>query len=239
MRIALGMPRVGDVPAEVVSSHMKCGIQIAEREDVDDVMVIDVLNVFPFDRARELVISRAFQVECDYLLFIDADIMLPLNTFNLLYDALIDKDAVATSGNYHRRGHPYTSVWSRLIETDDPDEEPLVLAVQATKGVHLIHTSGLGCCLIDLSWVKDNLEKPYFRMSYNDDGTTMWEDSYFFSMIHKEKGKVYGHADVRCGHLMERTVATEENWKNLIKTSIELKVDGYADTTNEDTDKDA
>ena len=218
MRIALGMPRVGDIPAEAMSSHMKCGIEIALRDDVEDIKVIDVHNVFPFDRARELVIERAFQAECEYLLFIDADVILPLNTFKLLFRALIDKKAVAVSGNYHRRGHPYTSVWSKIIGEDDPNpSEPIVLAVHASKGVHQIHTSGLGCCLIDLSWVKGNLEKPYFKMSYNKDGTNIWEDSYFFSRIYEKNGLVYGHADVRCSHLMGRGTVTEENWKERLR----------------------
>jgi len=229
------MPRVGDVPAETVSSHIKCGIQIARRDDVEDVMVVDVHNVFPFDRARVLVIERALQVECEYQLFIDADVILPLDTFDLLYEALIDKAAVAVSGNYHRRGHPYTSVWSKIIESDnksDKSEEPVILAVHATTGVHQIHTSGLGCCLINLLWVRDNLEKPYFKMGYKEDGTNIWEDSYFFTRIYEKGGLVYGHADVKCSHLTRRGTVTEDNWRELVQASTVEKVSLLEDDKN-------
>jgi len=224
MRIAIGMPRVGDVPAEVVSSHLKCGIQIAGRDDVEDVKLIDTLNVFPFDRVRELIVCKALLEECDYLLFIDADIILPLDTFDLLYKALVDKKAAAVSGDYHRRGHPYTSVWSFLKEAQNENDDSAVFAVNARRGIHQIHSSGLGCCLIDLEWVEGNLEKPYFRMGFGDDGEYKWEDSYFFSRIYQNGGTVYGQADVQCGHLMERAPVTQGNWQRLVQASTQTKV---------------
>jgi len=226
MILGIGMPRVGDVPSEAVSSHMKCAAQAGLHDDIEDIKILDCYNVFPYDRAREMVIKKAIEEKCDYLLFVDADIVLPLNTFSLLFEVLREKNAVAVSGEYHRRGHPYTSVWSKVIQdSNNSGKSKVTFTALAKKGVHLIHASGLGCCLIDLNWVKANIKPPFFKMGFTDQGEDVWEDAFFFSLLYKAGGKVYGHCGVQCSHLLSRLMVTSENWENLLRMSMKKGID--------------
>ncbi len=220
MIIALGMPMVGDVPAEIITSRMELSAMIASRSDVEELKVVACLDVFPFDRAREFLITQALKSQSCYLLFLDADIITPKEAFNDLFETMVDKKAQVVSGHYRRRGHPYTSVWAKMN-----DKAGLILQCDASEGVHEIDTSGLGCSLIDLKWCEDNLAHPWFKMGENLEGDYAWEDSYFHSQVLKAGGKVFGDARVRCIHLAGRLGVSDDNWQVLLQRSTQKQVD--------------
>ncbi len=222
MIIGIGMPMVGDVAAELLGPRMQLAMDIGKREDVDDVKFIACLNVFPFDLAREHLVNVAMKNGCDYLLFLDADIITPNGTFDKLYEALVAHDVQAVSAHYRRRGHPYTNVWSLLCV------EAMTIAqvdAPAGSGVHEISSSGLGCELIDLKWCESHMTHPWFKIGKNEDKTYTWEDAFFHSVLRKEGGKLLGHAEVRCIHLAERLGVCDKNWEQLLRNSTQLQVD--------------
>jgi len=118
--------------------------------------------------------------------------------------------ANVVSGYYRRRGDPFTSVWSKKKKKNGA-----ALEYDAKTGMHEIFSSGLGCCLIDMKWLKKNVEPPWFMMGVNLKGEVIWEDAYFFSRVNENGGRVLGNAEVRCAHLGERIKVTDQNWKEL------------------------
>ncbi len=127
----------------------------------------------------------------------------------------------AISGHYRRRGHPYTCVWVKINEA----AQHLFQSDAAEgTGTHVIHSSGLGCNLIDLNWCEKHLEHPWFKIGDNPDGSYTWEDAYFHSILHRAEGKLLGHADVRCVHLAERMGVSDQNWKQLLVNSTQKQV---------------
>lgn len=213
MILGIGIPIVGDVPTEAYGTHLKAAAEA--RVHVDEIKIITCQNISPHDVARTVLIKKAFQEKCDLLFFIDADMILPTQTFKKLYDVLSDKKCVAVSGHYYRRGYPYTCVWTNVIEG------VTILGSSALNGVHKIDSSGLGCCLIDLKWVAANLKEPYFKYEVLPNGDIKWEDAWFFARVRDAKGIVYGHGGVRCGHLSARNIVNDATCNELRKINTE------------------
>ncbi len=221
MIVAIGMPMVGDVAAETLGPRMKLAMHMISRPDVDDVKLVTCLNVFPFDHAREHLVKVAVKNNCDYMLFLDADTIPPMDTFDKLYDALVSESAQAVSAHYRRRGHPYTCVW---VKINEKAQTLLQCDAPAGSGVHIINSSGLGCNLIDLQWCEKHMIHPWFKIGDNPDGSYTWEDAYFHSMLQQAGGKLIGHADVRCVHLAERMGVSDDNWEQLLRNSTQKQV---------------
>lgn len=201
MKLLLGIPIFDTVQGEVYESHLNLMNEI--KDNGFDVTVSTPLGICPYDRARNAVMEHCND-DIDLLLFVDGDILLPKKGFLRLLEAMRDTKAQAVSGHYYRRGYPYTCVWSQVLKNTN-------FHVDADSGVHEIHRSGLGCCLIDAKWVRDNLASPYFKYDSVIGGG---EDTYFFDLIREAGGKVVGHADVRCGHVGTRFVVSDKtvNW---------------------------
>ena len=221
MNVAIGMPMVGDIAAEVLGPRMKLAMKMYAHPEVDDVKLITCLNVFPFDHAREHLVRVALKNECDYMFFLDADIINPEDSFDFLYDALKSEKAQVVSGHYRRRGHPYTCVW---VQINEKAQSILQTDAPAGSGTHVITSSGLGCSLIDLNWCEEHLTHPWFVIGDNPDGSYTWEDAYFHSIVQKAEGKILGHAEVRCVHLAERMGVSDANWKQLLINSTQSQV---------------
>jgi hypothetical protein len=94
--------------------------------------------------------------------------------------------------------------------------------VDATDGLYEIHTTGLGCALIDMNWVKEHLRPPWFIMKHTGRSTNITDDITFFEMIRAAGGKTLGDASVSCGHLGHRKIINRRNASLLRKEHMEL-----------------
>jgi hypothetical protein len=207
-KVALGIPVIENVPVETYPSHLAIA---ADMGSIVDTKIIVSESIMPHDRARIQIFDKAVKEGCDYLMFVDDDNFIPRGSFKLLYDLMVEKNPVVVSGDYLRRGYPYTSVWSVY-------RGEKTFQANATEGVHEINCSGLGCALIDVEWVEKNLEKPYFYMEQNEEGTQITDDVTFFRQIREKGGRVLGHARVQCGHAGRRVMFTRdsvEDWRKL------------------------
>lgn len=224
MRVTLAMPVVDSVPGEAVAYHMMLAAKIARTAEIS---IPVIMNVFPHDRARNQLFEIAQRNESDYIFFVDDDMVIPPDAYCRLLEVFSYRKPrpVAVSGHYYRRGWPYTPVWSVDKPGErGPDDMPYHV-VTADSGVHQIHFSGLGCCLIDVHWVTQNLVKPYFFMRSDDYGTNVTDDVTFFEAVQKAGGVVYGNADVRCGHLSSRQLICDRTAADYRKHEIELRED--------------
>jgi hypothetical protein len=193
-RIALGIPVIDSVPGECYGSHLILAAEIAQLAEL---ALFVPFNTMPHDAARMDVVDGAISTECDYLLFVDDDMLIPKGAFDALFKTMRETGAKVVSGHYSRRGWEYTCVWSKVV--DGKFER-----VDALEGIHEIDCSGLGCALIDLRWVVDNMKPPFFRMLHNGRHTSVTDDVTFFEDVRKAGGLILGHAGVRCGHFGAR-----------------------------------
>lgn len=197
---AVAMPILDSVPGEAFANHV---VAIVETARHTNIKLLTPFNTIPHDRARMSAHKMAVDAGCDYIFWIDDDTMCPVDSFEHLLKTMVEHGAVAVSGFYYRRGYPYTSVWS-VAGPNGGD----AIQVTAPDGIHEIDYSGLGCCLVDLKWVQKNLQPPYYTMMMEENKTctNVTDDVSFFSKVRAAGGKVLGNANIRCGHLGERTV---------------------------------
>lgn len=209
--IAVGIPSQESIPSECFTSHM---CQLGDAMRCGKIVMLTPFNASPHDKARTVILEDALEKNVDYLYFIDDDMLIPRGTLPRMLEVFKQNPGlVAVSGHYYRRGSPYTCVWS--MEIDGQWNQ-----VDALDGVHTIHTSGLGCCLIDVKWVKQHLTYPYFEMKHNGKYCTVTDDITFFEKIRAAGGTVVGDAGIRCGHLT-RIVINDASVKYLRRLELE------------------
>ncbi len=164
------------------------------------------------DRCRNLAAAVAIEYNCDYILWLDDDVIVPLDGFRKLLNAC-EKGAHCAAGNVIIRGYPfdymafsYTGEWGTSNLT--PIKEIVKIDKYASNGMLLWDDSlwvqqvgavGFSFCLIDVESLK-LLEKPYFVTAPNHT-----EDVYYCLRLYdklKEKAKIVVDWSVECQHLL-------------------------------------
>lgn len=199
MRIALGIPTIGSVAGEVYGSHLVLAVEIGR---VGEVVIVTPQDVFPVDRARELIVDECEKHEVDYLLSIDSDMFIPYGTFSFLLEIMLRRKVQVVSGKYYQREYPYANVWGKLVGEGS-------YHVDADKGEHEVDGVGLGIALIDFRWVMANLERPFFKIAKSEGSMIIWEDYYFCHKVMEAGGVVLGTANLVAGHLTRRKLVDD------------------------------
>ena len=211
--IGLGIPIFDNVPAEAIAYLLRLGIEMSEVSK-QQVYAITVNNIVPYDKARNTIVDEAIKKNIDTLVFVDSDMIIPAGSFTKLWKVFKERKEPLVSGHAYRRGYPFTCIWSKVI---GENAEGGITQVDAESGVHEIDGTGMFFCLIDLKWVRENLEKPYFFQGWDEHGVQQSEDIYFCNKIRKAGGKVLGIADLECGHIYAKTIITRRNVEGLRK----------------------
>lgn len=162
------------------------------------------------DTSRNIAAIDALKLECDYLMFIDDDVLIPDNAFELLYNA--NKDIIA--GLVYLRGYPFHVMAFKELPPDtykgpngDDIPDPRLkltyydeIHEMTQKGETLISCAAVGfsCCLIKTDIIQA-LEPPYFTT-----GPLNTEDVYFCLKTRKltPEPEIYVHTGVKPGHLL-------------------------------------
>ena len=206
MRTALAIPMLDSVPAEVVPSLLTAA---AEAARLGEVLVTCPINMKPHDRARNYVMQNVLNYECDFLFFIDSDTVPPPGSLGLLMETMQETCAAVVSGYYLQRGYPFLSTWATVA--DDGVLNYRQLDNTEVSGPVEIGGCGMGCALIDLRFVRENLNGPEWFLLTKADGRRVWEDVYFCMSVTAAGGHIYGDPRVVCGHLHDRITITPDN----------------------------
>ena len=134
----------------------------------------------PLQTSRENLVGAALNGEFSHIFFIDADVIVPYNAFEIL--ARKKKDII--NGVYFQSCEPYNVVAKK---------DGKLLDVQANQ-LYEVDYCGLGCSLIKTS-VFEKVQRPYFKFE-NDEG----EDVYFFRKCRDAGFKVFLDSSVVCRH---------------------------------------
>jgi hypothetical protein len=156
------------------------------------------LNV---DEARNVIVREALKNDYNYLLFIDDDIIPPIDGLCRLIEHLEkDKDLGAVTGDYLLKGEPFHSVHLQL------NKDGLVCELNRTnnddKLVYSNWLIGLGFCLIDLN-VFRQMREPWFKCHFKDKSgnKNVNEDAHFSEMIFENGYKILIDKDIKCAHV--------------------------------------
>jgi hypothetical protein len=172
------------------------------------------------DLAREQTVEDALETGAEWLLFVDSDVIPPVEAFGQLRR----HDRPVVSGLYYVDGdQPHPAAWV-LDEMENPssvsidDEGRLVVDDDGTavvrdpdeNGLFTVDAIGLGCVLVHAS-VFDEIEKPWFRWTkgYEDHPWDLRqmgevggvsEDFYFCHKLSDAGYEIHLDTSVRCAH---------------------------------------
>ena len=125
------------------------------------------------DRARNELVKDALKDGCDYILFIDSDIIMPKGSI----DKLIDMNTDIASGLYFAKAKPYLPV-ARVIK----NTRHFYLEDFEYNQIMDVAGVGMGLCLIKTDVFK-KLSYPYFKLEWRNDPELgqyqIAEDLYF------------------------------------------------------------
>lgn len=155
-------------------------------------MIIDTM--IPLDLSRNTVVNSAKRQNCDYLFFIDSDILIePGHLERLLSQG---KDVI--SGVYYQRISPYHPLPRKRVS------QTLYSALELDENdVVEIDGNGLGCFLVKMD-VFDKIPFPWFEFKYfNNDGkwVQVSEDLYLCQKLQDAGIKIYCDTAVQCSHI--------------------------------------
>lgn len=149
------------------------------------------------DQARNWAAKMALELECDYLMFLDDDMVIIPDTLS----SLIDCDLDITMAHTYIRGNPFNVMAFKKNEQGNlaffNDYESSV----NEKGIYLCDAVGFAVCLIKVSLLR-KMETPYFVT-----GTGHTEDIYFCCKARVEVGETVSigvDTKVPTGHLLHK-----------------------------------
>lgn len=164
--------------------------------------------------ARNKLARQAIQLEADYVLWLDSDMIFPDDTLVRLYEDLQKyKDVSAVSGLYFRRVKPYTPVLFKRVEIDpesywegydDYPDEPFEAAA-----------AGFGCVLMKTSMLIDVVKK---YTTWFSPLSGFGEDLSFFWRANNCGHKLLIDPRLKLGHI-SKTSVTEEVYRAYLAQS--------------------
>lgn len=167
------------------------------------------------DNMRNEAAKGALENECDYLMFIDDDVIIDIDSYGILKRTLEEQKADIVAGLTYIRSYPFAPMFFKKIIQDgslvglnhywefekDVQEDGTVDCYAIGTSLALIRTS----CYRDIN-------PPYFVT-----GTNHTEDVYFCAEVKREKPESKFLVQTKCptGHLLEPMVVSIDSVKKL------------------------
>lgn len=130
--------------------------------------------------ARNLAAEKACEFGCEYLLFIDDDMVVPNNALMRLYNEMssANGEVEIVSGEYFRKVDPLISAHGKVLENIDEER-------------YLTDMCAMGFTLIDIDSISKKVPLPLF-WAFGDPKDNYWsmgEDAFFSFNYHHATGK--------------------------------------------------
>lgn len=223
MRLGICVPMYTVVPASFVVNFIHRLTELHNNGRNYEVKIYMMTGTV-IDRTRNLLVKQALDEGCDYIMFIDADMLLPQNSI----DELIDMNVGIASGLYFTKGKPYLPV-ARIKKNsfgpDNGDADSLHRYLEDFEFNKVLEVAavGMGCCLIK-SEVFRKLEYPWFKFDWRTekDGNLyqLAEDLYFCENAKNAGYQTYLNTGIVCDHF-----GTEVGASHFLMYKEELKRD--------------
>lgn len=155
-------------------------------------MMLDA--TIPLDLSRNNIVNMAKKENCDYLFFIDSDIIIGEGQL----DRLLSHNKDIISGVYYKRSSPYEPLPRKRVA------ENLYCAIEL-EGDNLIEVDGIGtgCFLVKMD-IFDRIDYPWFEFKYyqkNGEWGQVSEDISFCQKLENIGVKIYCDPIVQCPHI--------------------------------------
>jgi len=212
-KVLIAVNTLTAVSSQVYASHLNLVYRIG-KDSGDDFILYNAYRM-SIDRFRNQAAKFALQGECDYLMFLDDDVLVPRNTYDLLKEANVD---VVTPLVYIR-AYPFKPMMFKTIKlgeeiglaTYDDWED----ALTAHERPYLLECAAIGfsCALIKTELIRKI--PPAWFVS----GTNHTEDVYFCVKARQlldNKVGIFVDTRIRAGHLLDPEFISLDTKKELM-----------------------
>lgn len=190
MKILIAVPTYETVSPETFKS-------IYDLDKGDNECYFECVKGYDCARARTNIIGRAFQLEVDYVLMVDSDVILDRDTLLKLLKSPYD----VTFGCTPRKNtHEGEVELFKPMEGDFKERYHYGEELDSQDEYFEVKGGGMGCVLIRLDICK-RLPFPWFKFICHDNGSVLSEDLYFCHVVPQVGGTVGCCKSVRNGHL--------------------------------------
>lgn len=151
MKILLGMPNLGQIQMQTVTSL------VSMLGSVKGMTPLFISNSLIYT-ARDFIAEYAVENGFDYVLYVDSDMVFSADDFNQLMVTMLGTGAEVVSGTYVTRvGEPRIVAYNKVERRESrPFKSPSLKNVDlySTKDIEEVEAAGFGFCLIKVSLLK-------------------------------------------------------------------------------------
>lgn len=178
LKILVGINTLTSISRPAYSNHCQFWYRLGRNfPDID--FILNNPERMSIDYMRNMSAKFALENDCDYLFFIDDDVLVPFDALKLLLAANAD----IAAGWTLIRGYPYKNMFFRWKDgiRQDLENHPYEIGDPLEDdGTLIVGAVGFSCCLIKMDLVR-RVTQPYFITGpYNT------EDIYFCCKAQKE-----------------------------------------------------
>lgn len=205
MKILIGINTLTEVSQMIYSNHMQFWFRLG-RDTGHDFIFFSPRRM-NIDNMRNMAAKLAIENECDYLLFIDDDVLVPFDTLQ----RLLACDADVAAGWTVIRGYPYKNMFFRWTDASKQNLEHWPDPVPAPEIVEC-GAVGFSCCLLKVETLK-KISRPYFIT-----GPFNTEDIYYCLKVQKEaQGRIVVDTGILTQHQIDPEFVSPINKKFLME----------------------
>lgn len=159
------------------------------KSDIEYSLFFQNGSVLPDQRTT--LVNSALNAKCDYILWLDSDMVFPKN----LYQRLSSHNHDIVACTYSTRTKPYRNVAFMSHDFND--------RLTASVGIHKVSSVGMGLMLTNIDVYK-SISKPWFMFEYDRVADSyLGEDIYFCRQLRDNGYSLYVDVDTskKCYHL--------------------------------------
>lgn len=208
-------PRVFQSTLNLVATAMHHGIVVRQIGVTDRTLV---------HTARNKLSQGFLMTDCEWAMWVDADMILEPRTVPVLLQWAKKLDAKMLTGIYYQRhGDHKPIIWNKVVKSSDgkiahtdADEYCHFFVYPGAVGgqPYKVDVAGFGCSLIHRS-VFDTMKYPYFKFVFyeGEDGKPREasEDFYFYVQAKKLGFDLWAVPELNCGHMADARIITHKD----------------------------
>lgn len=139
------------------------------------------------------IVKYAKKIEATHIIWVNSNMLFPMETFFQLISH--NKDFVAVNYSTNRAPFKFTA----LSKKDDKNFD-IVSTIEETTGLQKVSAVKMGLCITSISCFDDN-EKPWFNFTYNEtEDDYLIDDDYTFCLSIEDK------VDIHVDHDLSKSV---------------------------------
>lgn len=166
--------------------------------------VLEIVQGYAVHQARNILVQKALEQQCDYIFWIDSDIIL----YKDILKCLIEDDKDIVTGYYIKKVEGQNICELFGTNPQDPNSEiiPNILEKDLPKvnGLYIVKACGFGCTLVKIDVFKKMLESEQDKLCFD----YIWqkdkicsEDILFCKRAEALGYKTFVDTRFRCGHI--------------------------------------